>query len=278
MAGTDILYFRAATLDELQRAEAKFYTAAKKKGILSAATKKWGVEVGDAAQKRIKALLAKGGTYKIGVSGTAANNISMETTEVAGIATVRVIEGDLTVANEAIRKGIRPGRDVSVITLQEWAVEKGYQLQNWHKVNYEIPVKAYSRTVNGKTVDVKAHHRINRKKKAKYDLEPYYRLKAALLKEGTFRAPRTVTVQGVTHLTMGSNWYVNSPYPVKQGRFDYPAHFVQHEKSYIQSVISRSGDKVLEFIAGYIMSGRKGTSNPEDIGYGEQRVGIGVRK
>lgn len=213
--------------------------------------------IAEGARKRLQYWLSKGGPYNIGASGRASENFQVLAGTmqaggkyVTGRISWDVVEGESTPANALIRRGIpavgfENRSSIPIRDLKRWIAEKGISV---------VPPDVYSGRKAGQPGDtggavlVRPGGRIKnpyarslpfRKRKTE---EALYAIRTVLAKYGTFR--------------IGSNWWTMSPYPKRQGRFDYPAYLLKFSEVFWSEARQASRD-IAGFIVDYITSGRK---------------------
>jgi len=201
-------------------------------------TRVWGRLLADAVRNKMAASLSIGGGFNIGATDTASSNISVA---LSG-EDVRVVEGNLTDANQAIRTGVKPGRmrKGDLTRLRQWAGVKGVDLNDRSRKDF---VTLKRRTRKNKTVFGAARG------EGKRANEALWRVWWALQKYGSDRAPSP------TRGKYGSNWW-DAP-PVGQGRFDYPKFAVESQWSALNTMIKKSAEVVGEVVVETVFSGQK---------------------
>jgi len=202
-------------------------------------TRGYAINAANAARQRMSEMLSPGHKYKVGASGAAAENITIETPkEVRGEQfVVNVIEGDKTIANSLIRKGMRPGSMPPAGVLRKWAQDKGIGNLMDHFGHKYVSVKARS----GKHSQ-RAYIRRARAGDGNPGFEAGLKaLQWAIFMKGSFR--RT------------SDWNTFTPGAAGRGRFDYVKWTIKQRK-YFDDVVDALWDGATLY-AKWLASGAK---------------------
>lgn len=228
-------------------------------------TERAGKSIADSIHRKMSGWLAPGHKYNIGASGAASANFNLVLNKPAvGRITWEIVEGNATKANQLIREGIPEGYKADVRFLKAWVGRKighvehpdtygmteddlvstgmerkagrieyrsGYQYR--HRKGSLVKVKEYGRRAAGLEDAV---------------IAAVHAMKNALKSSGSFRPPGDGR--------KGANWYTNSPYPKKRGRFDYFAYMAK-QRNVLNSLTMAAGSSVASSIVDYIRTGRK---------------------
>jgi len=188
-------------------------------------------------------MLSPGHKYKVGATGKAAENISVETPkEVRGAQlAVNVVEGNKTLANALIRKGMKPGSWPPSGVLRKWVQDKGIGNLMTHYGHKYASVRERS----GSRAH-RAYIRQARKGSGNPGFEKGLRsLQWAIFKYGSKRS--------------SSDWNTYTPSEAGRGRFDYVKWTIKQRK-YFDDVVDALWDGATLY-ADWLSSGRK----PSDI-------------
>jgi hypothetical protein len=233
--------FKVRVVDPDIWAQFKKGQDAERTRAMDTATGIYGRAAANIVMRKMVSWLSRGGPYNIGASGAASENLEM-TEEKQGADGYRrfiISEGTKTVANALIRHGWKgptkvPSFDKFIPILQEWAAMKGFTVTSNEEDTKRI------RLIHSTSRKGNPYVRAWRGTRTSTE-KAFARIAYALAKKGTFRR--------------GSNWYNRSPYPKRQGRFDYVAWMMQTK--YWKKPLEDAGNGVLEFIVDRILSGRK---------------------
>lgn len=193
----------------------------------------------------------------IGASGASSKNFSVEHKTRRGVTTTYVVEGG-GAANRYIRKGIPPGKKISLSRLKLWAARKGIDFlsSTEYKQKYgsktadpsatftygrAVKVDAYdSKSSKGDPFRVKEHGRAE-KGKTNIINSALKAIQNALFLEGTNRP--------------GSNWF--KYFPENADGFDYPRYLVVERKNVIIDLNSKYSDATAAALVSFWNSGGK---------------------